>query len=52
MGKMRQNYNLDLFLPKLPPEMVPSDPPAACHIHKQTIRAVLESVNRMSEVHY
>ena len=25
MGNMRQN-NFDLFLPKLPPEMVPSDP--------------------------
>ena len=26
LGKMMQNYSFDLFLAKLPPEMVPNDP--------------------------
>ena len=37
MGKMIQNYNFDLFLAKLPPEMDTSDPLLLADTNKQTI---------------
>ena len=33
MGNMLQNYNFNLFLAKLPLEMVPNDPPAAWYVN-------------------
>ena len=51
IGNMMQNYNFDLFLAKLTPEMVPLWPPGSYYINLITTQMVLKSLNLTFEVH-
>ena len=51
MGKMMQNYDISLFLAKLPPRNDSQRRPNACYINLEIIWMVFKSLNPMSEDH-
>ena len=52
MGKMMQNYYINIFLAKWPPEMTPNDTLLLAINNLEIIYMFFKSLYRMSEIHY